>query len=197
MTVRKITGYGARNFRAFNQVGDTPNAPLTPGFGQILPLRKVAAAQFARPADTTAYTAGDVISTLAGLVLTFPLVSDIPADYVYLEAVKMFMSSAVATGLISELNLFSVAPAAIADNAAWAPSDAEMLNWVGAVPLVAADGYAGTLNRNFIKSGLAMPIKLAAAATSLFGVLVARNAYVPTSAETFDINIHLRAATGY
>lgn len=181
---------GGRKLRGSRKNADTGSQIVTQGVGALLPLRRAKATQFARPADTTAYAIGDVISTLAGAVITFADIVDVAGDYVWVEAVKLFMSTAVATALAAELNLFAVAPAVIADNAAWAPTDAEMLNWVAGIPLT--NSFAGTVNRNYITSALAMPCKTVD--KNLYGVLVARNAYVPTSAETFDLTLHVRDA---
>ena len=151
-------------------------------------------ATITRPANTTAYADGDVIadSTSAAAVLKFPNIGG--SGSVIRSA--MFSSSIVpATKLSADLFLFHTAPSAYGnDNEAFALSDADLLNCVGVISLdgtTAANVKVSTLNCVVINQNLAMPVKSSTTTTdsALYGVLVARNAYTPGSAEVITIKL--------
>lgn len=148
-------------------------------------------ASLTRPANTDPYTAGDVIGDDASgsAVMTF-------ADCGRSDGGKGMIASAMIVGSASqatqpdlELWIFKTAPAAVADNAAWAPTDVELESLVGiiAFPSVyvgkATVGAGGNL---VLKSDVEMlGFECASGSTALYGVLVVRNAYTPVSAESF------------
>jgi hypothetical protein len=136
---------------------------------------------FTRPADTTAYAAGDLIanSTTAGSVV--PLAFPVKSSGMVVRARLDWGSTAA---LSWRLHLFTVAPTVSAgDNAAFAAA-------------VAAGGYLGALDwistqvigtRSF---GIGVPSVGAGMAfgseqQTLFGLIESRGAYTPTSAESF------------
>lgn len=153
-------------------------------------------ASFTRPSNTTAYAAGDVVSTTAGAIMTF---ADVAKDASGAIQSAMLLSSAnVSTKLDAELWLFSVAPAAVADNAVIAFTDAELAylvdvisfptsEWKVGIATSGADGNAVNVQR-----GLGIPVYTRVQnvpVNDLYGVLVARNAYVPVSAEVFTVTL--------
>lgn len=148
-----------------------------------------------RPANTTQYTAGDVIanSATAATVLTFQSALGDAAGAKIRSA--MFTSSAIpGTKLNADLFLFHTAPTAYGnDNEAFVLSDADLLNLVAVVSL---DGTTAanlkTTDNNYvvINGGLALPVRNTALSNlALYGVLVARNAYTPVSAEVLTIKL--------
>ena len=156
-------------------------------------------ATITRPADTVAYTAGDVVadSTSAAAVLKFSGCSGDGNGGVIRSA--MFASSIVpGTKLNADLFLFNTAPTAYGnDNEAFALSDADLLNCVGVISLdgtTAANVKTGTLNCVVINQALAMPFKSLTNDKALYGVLVARNAYTPGSAEVLTIKLGIERA---
>jgi len=145
-----------------------------------------------RPSNTTAYAAGDVISavttndhfTFAGAVRNGTKSKQLGGAFV---TARLHSSSAVATSLDAELYLFSADIAEVADNSAFAPTDDEMLTCIGVIDFPTADWKFGTLNSFCQVTNLGIAFK--AATTTIYGQLVARNAYVPTSAEVFTIEL--------
>lgn len=156
-----------------------------------------AQASFTRPSDTNAYTAGDVVSTTAGAIMTF---SGVAKDGIGALQHAVILSSAnVATKLDAELWLFRVAPAVTADNSPIAFTDAELAQLIGVIAFPVGDWKVGLAtagaggNAICQSTGIGMPFDTRPGATTpvndLYGVLVARNAYVPVSAEVFTISL--------
>jgi hypothetical protein len=161
---------------------------------------------FTRPNDTNAYTAGDVIcdSTSAPTVMTFSGMALDKGGNGIIQQVRCFSSANVATKPDLQLFLFDTAPAAVNDNAAFAPSDAEMLRCVAviAIPTTsfvvgnAGAGAAGNCVCDVQGLALAFNTTLAsgaagatAAVADLYGVLVVRNAYAPVAQEVFTFSV--------
>lgn len=162
-------------------------------------LTKAVKVTLTRTADTTTYAAGDVISTATTGTspLTFKACAKNSRGGGLLQQLTIVSSQAAATKLAADLFLFDVAPAAANygdDNEAFAPTDAQMTACVGHITIAATDWVAGGANAIVQKRGLAMPFKCSnsgGGGTDLYGVLVARNAYVPISAEVFTITLHI------
>lgn len=158
-------------------------------------------ADFTRPADTTAYAAGDVIanSTSAATVITFPAAAGSGDNTGTIRSVLLVDGANQATKLNADLFLFNTAPASYGnDNGAFTPTDAEMQNLVGVVSLdgtTAAnlkegDATSGAGGNVLIQqAGLSIPFRCAAGSRKLYGVLVARNSYTPVSGETFRVKL--------
>jgi hypothetical protein len=161
------------------------------------PLIKIASAAAAktRPADTTAYAAGDVIneSTSAGTGWVFADSVTTPGGTGVIKRVYINDSAYVATNLSAELFLFDTVVGVDNDNAAFTPTDAEMLTCVAVVPVSTGrpgDITAGAGGNSLLESAdVNIPFKCASGSTTLYGVLVARNAYVPVSGEIFTIRV--------
>lgn len=136
---------------------------------------------FTRPANTTAYTAGDVIGEVM-LFGTDALFGKIDS--------AILIDSVVAGGLKPEcdLLLYSAAPTVAADNAAFAPTDAQAANLVAVIPFLAANFLAATANGCTV-SAISAGIPFVAPNRVLYGVLVARNAYTPTASEVFTLAV--------
>lgn len=150
-----------------------------------------------RPADTTAYAAGDVIneSTSAGTVWTFADAARMLGGSGIINKVEIVDYAYVATTLQCELWLFNTTVGADFDNAVFTPTDAELLTRVAVIPISTAyvgDATAGTGGNVSLTSGVVnQSFKCAIADDSLYGVLVARNAYVPISGEIFNIQLFI------
>jgi len=136
-----------------------------------------------RPNDTTAYTAGDVVADTPGTRFTFSGLPISTGQGGMIQTVVVIDSVVAATPPDLELWLFDADVAAIADNAAFAPTDAELLNLVGIVTLATASFKKGTVNQACVSQNLGCSFK----SDILYGVLVVRNAYTPTANEVFKV----------
>lgn len=137
-----------------------------------------------RPADTTAYAAGDTMSDATGNAhLTFSGLPIKTGEGAMIEAAVFIDSVLAATPPDVELWLFSADIATIADNAAFAPTDAELLTLVGIITFATASFKKGTVNMACVQNNLGLSFK----ADTLYGALVVRNAYTPASGEVFKV----------
>ena len=184
--------------------GDTP-ANLSGTTGDYEPLQvsngalwvsplgfpKTITVDVTRPADTTAYAAGDAISnsttapTSGGF--TFTGAARKSGGSGIITDVVVTSSNDPATRLSGEVWFFNQAVTNINDNAAFAVSDTEIKTAVGCVPFSLFDagnnGYAHLtgLNILFTCSGSA----------DLRFLLRARNAYTPASAEVITVVVKI------
>lgn len=179
---------------------DSTGALAVGGGGTAAPatvggITRVRRATLTRPGDTATYAAGDVIanSTSAPVPITFTGAARVANGSGVIVGVTLTDNFNQSTTLSAELWLFAgtAAPTIANDNAAFTPGTADLANIVGVVPFTTSYNGAGTAgsgasgNRVFVASNLNIPFEAGAGTADLWGVLVARNAYVPGSAEVF------------
>lgn len=151
---------------------------------------------FARPSNTTAYTAGDVIGVAdtgtpanAGSAI-HTLTSIGPAGgYVLIQSVELLIgNTSVPSGMSGfRLHLYTASPIAILDNAAFDLVSGEVANYVGFVDLPTPADFGSTLYSQADYSGRL--IKLASASTSLFAELQTIGAYTPASGTVYTLRV--------
>lgn len=154
-------------------------------------------AAYTRPGDTTAYASGDVVcnSTSAPVVLTFTGMARYNGGTGRIVGARLISDSAAGTKGDFELHLFDLSTVTIQnDNAAWAPTDAHMLNEVGpiafgAVPFVGSGNEIYRLSAG--SGGLALEFKCGASDANLYGILVVRSAYTPANAGVLQIELEV------
>jgi hypothetical protein len=150
-----------------------------------------------RPADTVTYASGDVIneSTTVGTNWTFTSCARVNQGTGTIRGVILQDSANQTLKLAAELWLFNVAPGTDNDNTVFTPTDGELDTLVAIIPLstpYVGDGTAAAGgNSVLIANNLDEVFRCAAASTTLFGVLVARNAYVPVSAGVLRITLKI------
>ena len=157
---------------------------------------------FTRPNDTDAYAIGDVVanSTTAPVAINFANASRSNDGSNTIIDAMLIDSAAQATKGQFELWLFKTAPTMDNDNAAFTPTDAELLNLVGIIDFTGAprvgDATAGA-GGNAVYYGKASngsfepKFRTKVASRILYGVLVVRNAYTPVADEVFTIVLTL------
>lgn len=155
----------------------------------------VVSTSFTRPSDTTAYAAGDAVtnSTSAPVVMTFASCARYSGGGGVVTSVGMLDSANVATKGSFELWLFTVAPTPDNDNAVFTPTDAELANCVGVFPLITnyvGDATVGA-GGNAVYESAEKLRPFVCGTTSLFGLLIVRNAYVPVSGEVFQLFLNI------
>lgn len=162
-------------------------------------MGRTVSATFTRPSDTNTYAAGDVIcnSTSAPVIMKFEGVSLDDAGITIIQDAICVSSANVATKPDLELWLFDTAVTMDNDNAAFTPTDAEMLTCVGVIKFPYLNWLVGTAtagadgNALCHTSNQSVPVSAAQNITVLYGVLVVRNAYIPVSGEVFTIRLKL------
>lgn len=153
-------------------------------------------ASFTRPADTTAYAAGDLVanSTTAGSVipLSFANAVRMAGDCVRIERVRIEKSGTSLTNASFRLHLFESSPTpTVGDNGvfnnAGALASNNILNHAGTFPVTmvwsASDGAMGIGVPTTGSGATASPTS----GTSLFGLLEVTAAYTPVSGEVFYV----------
>lgn len=152
---------------------------------------------FTRPANTTAYTAADLIANnaTAGSVEPLTFTTSRVVGQGTISAIRLYKSDPTATNANFTLHLFTTAPTVTnGDNGAFAIDtsryhvgsiDCDMTT--GGVP-----GTAGLSKRFTITNGITFDLS----ATNnrerrLYGFLVANAAYTPASGETFGADLEI------
>jgi len=153
---------------------------------------------FTRVADTNAYAAGDVIGINAagspGSAIHTLLTAGPSAGEILIEAASLRIDlAAVPANMTSfRLHLFDAAPDAVLDNAAFDLASAgDRGKYLGFIDLGAPLDLGSTLLAQV--DNVNKRVKLAAASTSLYGVLQTNGGYTPTSAESFKLQLRTRA----
>lgn len=154
-------------------------------------------ASFTRPADTTAYAAGDLCanSTTAGSVtpLTFSNAVRASADGVRIERARIRKSSTGLTNATFRLHLFESSPTlSVGDNAAFNSSGVLGVNnalaYLGSIAVTMQNsGSDGAIGHGvpLVGNGIvAQP-----SATTIYGLLEVTGAYTPTSGETIAVDL--------
>jgi len=151
-----------------------------------------------RPANTTAYAAGDVVtnSTSAPTVITFANCAKANGGSGVVFGAECVDSANQSTKPTLELWLFDTTFTPDNDNAPFTPTDAELATLVGIVQFstwLVGDATAGAGGNCASMGSLSDPIAFVAGAatTNLFGILVVRNAYTPVSEEQFTVRLHI------
>ncbi len=149
---------------------------------------KASSATFTRPNDATPYTAGDVVSTLAGAVGEFATVGAANDLIAILGARFTCAVNAVPAGCTGfYLHLYNAAPTAIADNAAYNLPAADLAKYLGYVRI----GQPEDLGDNIvaINDNINHTVKLAS--TSLYWILQTIGAYTPTANAVKAVTINV------
>lgn len=150
---------------------------------------------FTRPADTTAYAAGDAVtnSTSSPSIITFNSVARANAGSGVIIGAVLIDSANQATKGQFELWLYDTSFSADNDNAAFTPSDGETETLIGVIPFLipyvgdATSGAGG--NCVYPVGNLSIPFTCGASVDDIFGLLVVRNAYTPVSGEKFTLRL--------
>jgi len=155
-------------------------------------LTRIVTKSITRPEDTTQYTAGDVVADDAGGMISFEGLSLFKESGAIIKSAAIISSQNASTPLEAELLLFSESFAIAADNAAFAPTDTQLEKIVASILFpsagwsegVSSSGADGNSFCTIMNLGYAVP-------SDLYGVIVARNAYEPVSAEKLTISLSL------
>ena len=144
-------------------------------------------ATITRAANTTAYTAGDVV----GGALTFSAVADASGTYTIMGLDLMWDFGALPSGMAGyTLHLYSVTPpSAYADNAAWDLPSGDRASYIAGLTIGTPVDLGSTL---FVSSTPTGPvvINLGTGETALYGYLVTTGAYTPAAnSETGSIRL--------
>jgi len=137
-----------------------------------------------RPADTTAYTANDVV----GGAISFPALAWNGADFIITSATLAINIAAVPSGMTSfRAYLYNVTPpSALADNAAWDLPSGDRAAYIGYVDFGTPVDLGSTL---YVQSdGVNAAIK--SSSITIFAYLVTIGAFTPAASTVFTATLH-------
>lgn len=150
---------------------------------------------FTRPADTTAYTSGDLVAnnTTAGsvVVLSFANAARVASGSGMVRRARLRKSGTSVTNSSFRIHLFNAAPATITngDNGAFSVSGAA--DYIGAIDVSVDRAFTdGAVGTGIPVVGSEINFKLPSGST-IYGVIEARGAYTPTSAETIAVTLEI------
>lgn len=162
--------------------------------GHVGGFSKVASLTMTRPANQTPYTAGDEIADTLGTAAqrTFACARVNNGTGVITGASLIYSNNPVVTPTL-ELYLFDTDPTTAGDNAAFAPTDAQLATAIGVITFPAPKvGLTGTSGNLLYDSGpLTMEFAATGGTTSIFGLLVTRIGFTPI-ANSEVLTIRLR-----
>jgi hypothetical protein len=145
----------------------------------------VSAATVTKSNNADAYAALDVIGEGAGAAnMSFANVGGIAGGHVLITGASIRVdTAAVAAGMETmRIHLYDAAPTAIADNAAYNLPSGDRAKYLGYVTIPTAVDLGDTLYSRVDNLGL--KIKLAAASTTLYGILQTVGAFTPANEAT-------------
>lgn len=184
---------GSATDLAFGQGAMAASIPVAIASNQsTLPVNQVSSAydvkvSITRPADTTAYTAGDVVGATAAAI-QFASVGPAAASVMITGAELEIDVSAIPSGMTSfALHLYNVTPpSALADNAAFDLAAGDRAAYLGKIDLGSPVDLGSTLYVS--AENINKQVKLSG--TDLFGYLVTAGAYTPNSAAVYKATLH-------
>jgi hypothetical protein len=144
-----------------------------------------------KPSDNTVYDVRDVIGTAQSANITLANIARVVGGGGMIFKVRVVCDANQTTKPTLEVWLFDTAPAAVANNAAFAPTDVEMLTVQAVIPLstcyVGAAGAAAAGNCILISDVTPFSFKCTGAVRDLYACLVVTNAYTPVAADVFTL----------
>jgi hypothetical protein len=173
----------------FTQLPSDPT--LVSGEQQVIGSAFTSTVSFARTADTNAYTAGDVIGiddagSPGSAIHTFTAIGRTGGAIQITTAELSIANTSIPAGMTSfRLHLYTAAPAAILDNAAFSAAAGDRANYRGFI-----DFTIGLIDAGFLYATADYIGKhLELTTSSLFGVLVTNGGYTPASGTTYAITL--------
>lgn len=159
--------------------------------GYVGTSQKTVSPTFNRPANTTAYAAGQQVSnsTTAPTVITFSSVARANGGSgIIIGAVLVDEANQTTKGQF-ELWMFDTTVTPNNDGSAFAPTNAFVETAIGIIPFNSV--YVGNTAGNCIYpvQGLNIPFTCGVSVPDIYGLLVVRNAYTPVSAEKFTFRL--------
>ena len=150
-------------------------------------------ASFARPADTTQYTSGDLVanSTTAGSVTPIEFtVARVAAGSGMIRRARIGKSGTGITSASFRLHLYSASPTVTnGDNGVWLSNQAA--NYIGAIDVTVDKAFSdGAAGNGIPQIGSDINFKLDSG-KNIYALLEARGAYTPISKEQFSIALEV------
>lgn len=149
-------------------------------------------ATLTRPGDTTAYTANDSVANSTGspTALTFSNCARVTGGCGLIRDATLILSGMTTTVAEFHLWVFDTSPTVTADNSAFNPSDGDAANVQCVLMFNAGNMSDGTSNRVYKLVNAPQMFKTSGA-LELYGALMTRTGYTPTSGETYQFDLDI------
>lgn len=179
-------------------IGDVDVASIAAGethLGEVGGKMVQVTVELTRPANTTAYTANDVVSdsASASTLLDFANFARVNAGTGYITGARIVTDKKSITPRL-RVHLYNAStPTVAADNAAWRDSYADDSKYIGWIDMPSMTTGADTTNSDTSKTldfTMRLPFTCAAGTRSVFVLLETLDAFTPASAEKFKITLY-------
>ena len=141
--------------------------------------------EITRPANTTVYTANDVIADVTATFIPFLNVAKAIGAGIKIVRVRVQTEDTGVAGKKFNLHLYREAPTFIADNAAFAINYTNASKRIGAIPVVMGAGNLGTVGMNDYNQLIINPV-----ARDVYFILETVDGFTPSANSTrFQITI--------
>lgn len=179
---------------AINAVFDAMTVPVVVAGSAVAMVPAVVTGTLTRPANVTAYTIGDELTDVGGLVLAIPGCARAAGGAGILDSVTVIDNANAATDPTLDIFVMDATSAPAADNLVFAPTDVALQATILASGLGTAIAGDSTVTGNLVWQlrGLNIPYVCGPGSTSLFVRFAVRSAYVPTAGETLAVRLGIR-----
>lgn len=148
---------------------------------------------FTRPSDTTAYTAEDSVNETGGVTtcLTFTVEDALPINLgssLQIKTAILRTNSNNTTNGSFRLNLYDQSVSSFVDNSPFPMLWANRAKKVGYIDFTLATGGSGSDSSEAVVTDVNVSVR--AQSTALYGVLIAKAAYTPVSAQQFYLELN-------
>jgi len=153
----------------------------------------VLSTSFTRPSDTTTYAAEDSVNATGGVTscITFTVADGLDittGQSLQIKTAILRTNSTTTTNGSFRLNLYDQSVSGFADNSPFPMLWADRAKKVGYIDFTLATGGSGSDSSEAIVTDCNISIRTEA--TNIFGILIAKAAYVPASAQQFYIELN-------
>src|SRR3990167_782841 len=153
----------------------------------------VLSTSFTRPSDTTTYAAEDSVNATGGVTtcITFDVADgfDITTGMsLQIKTAILRTNSTTTTNGSFRLNLYDQSVSGFVDNSPFPMLWANREKKVGYIDFTLATGGSGSDSAEAIVTDVNISVRTEA--TNIFGILIAKAAYVPTSAQQFYLELN-------
>lgn len=168
---------------------------------KVVGLSAIVSANFTRPSDTTAYASGDLVanSTTAGSVvaLSWSTAGRVAGNPAFITRARLKTSSTVLTNASFRLHLYAADPTASTgitngDNGAWLT---KIASYLGCIDIIVDKAFSDAAAGQGAPSIGNMIAFVPGSGTTIYGLLEARAAYTPTSAEVLTVELEIAGQT--
>ncbi len=160
---------------------------------EVVGISALVSASFSRPANTSAYAAGDLVANnvTAGSVVPMQFaVARAAGGTGMIRRARIRKSSVAVVNASFRLHLYRAAPTpSNGDNGVWLTNQAA--NYMGAIDVTVDRAFSDGAGGNGVPiSGSEVNFDLSNG-NVIYGLLEARAAYTPASAETFEVELEV------